>query len=634
MSKYLNIPIAMVLIQFLLQWQKLDSANIIYLALITSAVLTFKLKKIKLHFLVRHLILITFIVIQFVFEKNTITKDFFVNCLYILFLFKLLETRNKNYFFFLSLSIFLTVANLINNQNLISSFLSAANTILIIVLLYLINQRELIHINFGNLKRLIMVIFVAVPSIIITYLFFPRAEINVSLFNNKTNNLGIPETISLGTFEKITQSDQSVFNATFEEQVDQNQLYFRVKTFSILNLQKNWKSLETKIIFKDNKQDVLREISTLKYSIIVDAHDKKWVPVLDYVLPTKNSYYNNHNFTYQLDRKIVKKRRFNFTSQMNSPYENLNKQARRYYLQLPNTINSSLRDWANTNKKTKTDLSYLNFVMNHFKENEYFYSLNPKPIGNNYAKFFFESKEGYCEYYAGTMTILARAAGIPSRIVTGFYGGQYNQYGNFFTFAQEDAHSWVEAWVQGKGWVRFDPTQVIPPSRIKSNINNFKNNGAKQERIKNNTFKIFGNNSIELWARYLDYQWGNYLISYDSVERNKFINNLIELNKNTLSKLFSNILLSIFFIFFLLIVLLLFRKKDYSNFLFFIVTKKFKLNGKKFETHQHIFEKLNQNQHLQLIIKKYEEAKFLKSNINFLEFVLLSIQILLLQKKI
>ena len=107
MNKNLNIPIAMVLIQFLLQWQKLDSANILYLALITSAVLACKLKSIKTHFLTRHLILISFIVIQFIFEEYTVTKDFFVNCLYILFLFKLLETENKNYFFFLSLGIFL-----------------------------------------------------------------------------------------------------------------------------------------------------------------------------------------------------------------------------------------------------------------------------------------------------------------------------------------------------------------------------------------------------------------------------------------------------------------------------------------------------------------------------------------------
>ena len=111
--------------------------------------------------------------------------------------------------------------------------------------------------------------------------------------------------------------------------------------------------------------------------------------------------------------------------------------------------------------------------MSHFKNQDYFYNLKPNPIGNNYSKFFFETKEGYCEYYAGTMTLLLRAADIPSRIVTGFYGGRYNNLGDFYTFSQEDAHSWVEIWINNKGWIRFDPTQVIPPNRIKNTINNF-----------------------------------------------------------------------------------------------------------------------------------------------------------------
>ena len=115
----LRIPIAIVTIQFLLQWQKLETNNILYLAIITSIVIISKLKIGNIHFLIRHSFLASFIAIQFIFEEYTITKDFFINCLYILLLFKFLETKNKNYFFFISLCIFLTVSSLINNQNLI-----------------------------------------------------------------------------------------------------------------------------------------------------------------------------------------------------------------------------------------------------------------------------------------------------------------------------------------------------------------------------------------------------------------------------------------------------------------------------------------------------------------------------------
>jgi transglutaminase-like putative cysteine protease len=636
MNRNLNIPIAMVLIQFLLQWQKLDSANILYLAFITSAVLACKLKAIKTHFLARHLGLIIFIAVQFIFEEYTITKDFFVNCLYILFLFKLLETENKNYFFFLSLGIFLTVANLINNQNLISSILSGANTVLIIILLYLINQRELIHINFGNLKRLIIVILVAVPTIIITYLLFPRTEVNINFFTSKTNNLGIPDTISLGTFEKITQNDQSVFDATFQQKVNQNQLYFRVKTFSILDFKKNWQTLDTKTVFKNNIQTFIKDTNLLEYTVLVNAYDKKWVPVLDYVLPVNSFYYDYHNLTYQLDKNIIKKSKFNFVSQITSPFKDINKKSLRYYLQLPKSLNNNLFDWANKNKKGKTDLDYLNFVMKHFQKNEYFYTLSPQPIGNNYSKFFFQSKEGYCEYYAGTMAILARAAGIPSRIVTGYYGGQYNAYGDFFTFSQQDSHSWVEAWIADKGWIRFDPTQVIPSNRIRSNINNFNINNQDETKENENFYKLIPTESIVLWFKYLDYQWSNFLLSYDSKKRSKLINEFVKLDKSVIFGIFLDTLLVLVSLFLFTILMIVVIKRNYTDFLFLILLKKLRLKTNIYDTHQNIF--LNYFQFNSIppnkallyrrIVNDYEEGLFTEKKVNFFKFIKDTFQIL------
>jgi transglutaminase-like putative cysteine protease len=579
--------------------------------------------------------LIASIIIQFVFEEYTITKDLFINCLYILLLFKLLETKNNNYFFLLSLCIFLTVANLINNQNIISSLLSASSLVLIVILLYQINQKEFISINLGNLKRFIMIILVTVPTIIITYLVFPRTEINVSLFNNKIKNLGIPDKISLGTFQDITQDDQLVFSATFNKPVKQNKLYFRVKTFSFLNNQKDWLPINTQVTFKDNLNYEVQPIVNsdfLDYNVIIEGHDKKWVPVLDYALPSNDKYYNFYNFTYKLDKKIIKKNKFIFRSQSNPPFQNISSQAKSYYLQLPSTVSNKLTTWAINNKKNQSDLSYLNLVMRHFKENDYFYNLSPEPIGNNYGKFFFESKEGYCEYFAGTLAILARSAGIPARIVTGFYGGQYNSYGDFYSFAQEDAHSWVEAWVEGTGWVRFDPTQIIPLSRVRSNINNFQNNNNNAETNEENIFKIFNNNAIELWARYANYQWENFLLNYDSVERNKFLNDLTSLDKNTLVQLILILLKFSIFTFLLVGIFLLIRKKNFSDILFFIMIKKFELTDKRFETHQNIFKKLNSHLSLRLILQEYEKAKFFNGHMGFVEFIRNSYKILRFKK--
>lgn len=73
-------------------------------------------------------------------------------------------------------------------------------------------------------------------------------------------------------------------------------------------------------------------------------------------------------------------------------------------------------------------------------------------------EFLFGGKEGHCEYFATAMVILLREAGVPSRIVNGFVGGTPNEHGNFYLVRESDAHSWVEVYFPGHGWVSFDPT--------------------------------------------------------------------------------------------------------------------------------------------------------------------------------
>jgi transglutaminase-like putative cysteine protease len=78
----------------------------------------------------------------------------------------------------------------------------------------------------------------------------------------------------------------------------------------------------------------------------------------------------------------------------------------------------------------------------------------PDPL----AHFLFERKKGHCEYFASSMAMMLRTLGIPSRIVNGFRGGEYNDLTNSYIVREKDAHSWVEAYFPEYGWVGFDPT--------------------------------------------------------------------------------------------------------------------------------------------------------------------------------
>ncbi len=101
----------------------------------------------------------------------------------------------------------------------------------------------------------------------------------------------------------------------------------------------------------------------------------------------------------------------------------------------------------------------------------YRYDLNtPRPRAglSPLEEFLFESKRGYCEHFATAMAVMLRAVGVPTRVVSGFRGGQPNALGNYLIVRQNDAHSWVEAAVGGV-WVRFDPTPVVaqhPPGGL------------------------------------------------------------------------------------------------------------------------------------------------------------------------
>jgi len=86
------------------------------------------------------------------------------------------------------------------------------------------------------------------------------------------------------------------------------------------------------------------------------------------------------------------------------------------------------------------------------------HSLHRDPLAN----FLFERKQGHCEYFASSMAIMLRTLGIPSRVVNGFRTGEFNDVTSQYLVRASNAHSWVEAFFPGYGWITFDPTPAAP----------------------------------------------------------------------------------------------------------------------------------------------------------------------------
>jgi transglutaminase-like putative cysteine protease len=106
-------------------------------------------------------------------------------------------------------------------------------------------------------------------------------------------------------------------------------------------------------------------------------------------------------------------------------------------------------------------------ALESFLRSNYRYSLEDLPAGGPepLGAFLFEARRGNCEYFASALAVMLRTLGIPALVVTGYAGGEWNPYGDYYVIRQSDAHSWVEAHLGERGWVRLDPTPPAPRPR-------------------------------------------------------------------------------------------------------------------------------------------------------------------------
>ena len=162
------------------------------------------------------------------------------------------------------------------------------------------------------------------------------------------------------------------------------------------------------------------------------------------------------------------------------------------YLQLPNLDPRipTLALQATAGAKNQFDKA---MMLQSYLQTRYTYTLDQGSTAarDPLANFLFVRRAGHCEYFASAMTIMLRTLGIPARYINGFQMGEYNDVGGDFIVRASDAHSWVEAYFPGHGWITFDPT----PSA---------------EAAQRGWFAEV--------SKYLDWfqlQWGEWVINYD-----------------------------------------------------------------------------------------------------------------------
>ena len=109
-------------------------------------------------------------------------------------------------------------------------------------------------------------------------------------------------------------------------------------------------------------------------------------------------------------------------------------------------------------------------LLDHVRSNDYLYTLSPGRYGEQSPhvidEFWLDRRLGFCEHFASAFVVLMRSMGVPARIVTGFQGWDAEPQDGYLVVRNANAHAWAEFWVEGRGWVRSDPTAAVAPNRV------------------------------------------------------------------------------------------------------------------------------------------------------------------------
>ncbi|MDR1515604.1 MAG: DUF3488 and transglutaminase-like domain-containing protein [Synergistaceae bacterium] len=188
--------------------------------------------------------------------------------------------------------------------------------------------------------------------------------------------------------------------------------------------------------------------------------------------------------------------------------------SRNIYLSLPENYMPELRAVTDGITYGRSDREKAEAVMAYLRPPDFEYTLNELPTSSNpLGEFIFSSRKGNCEYFASAMAVMLRQAGVPSRLVAGYQGGEYNSASGYYIVSQSDAHVWVEAWnSETEAWERHDPT----PSAVA---------GSDQAEAKYNF--------LSFYIDALNYRVSKIFLEYDSESQWEMLGSLRRVLRNS-----------------------------------------------------------------------------------------------------
>jgi len=358
-------------------------------------------------------------------------------------------------------------------------------------------------------KRVILIPLIALPFSLLLFFALPRTPNPIFSFfgSTLTARTGFSETVKLGNVSEIQEDNSIIFRATMEK-LNDDDLYFRGLT---LNFYENneWSYIKTS---EDDKRFELKG-KIIEQTIYLEPYSGNYLFGLDKPIAIYSFIkFEKEDFTYKT-KEIISNRIKYVVKSIISDFIYQEKVDKVIYLSLPKNLTSKFYEFA---KKIDGENKFevAKKILNYLLSGEFKYSLKNLPISENPVEdFLFKTKEGNCEYFATSMALLLRAVNIPSRVVAGYKGGLYNDLGGYYIIRQSDAHLWVEAYFEGIGWLRFDPT----PSSQRDYL----------------LLKTKNVSKLRLFLDTLNYYYNTFIINYDLEKQISILNKLRDISINT-----------------------------------------------------------------------------------------------------
>lgn len=310
----------------------------------------------------------------------------------------------------------------------------------------------------------------ALPLTLILFLLFPRLSAPLWSLGVETGRAktGMSDWLEPGAISELVLDGELAFRVRFDSPPPgPDQLYWRGPVLWETDGRRWTPGLA--IVPPVSAPSLLEADQLIEYEVTLEPNNQRWWLALDLPVTVPAGAFLTTEHQLVAAESVSAAQRYRVTSALAYRTDSLDTERWAAGLQVPDNVTPRMRalvaEWRA--RVGDGDWALIQEALGYFNRESFHYTLLPPALGSNPVdEFLFETRRGFCEHYASSFALLMRLAGIPSRIVLGYLGGELNRVGGYHMVWQSDAHAWVEVWSETGGWVRVDPTAAVNPARV------------------------------------------------------------------------------------------------------------------------------------------------------------------------